>query len=78
MTEHAIGDIKVTPGALEVLDKLHHEGPTSDEDLPCTVGMAELVTLGIAKRDYTKTKKNLLTDKGTIVAALHYRDHPKE
>lgn len=37
-----------------------------------------LIMIGVANKDYTKRQSNLLTDKGKIMAAMHYRDNPPE
>jgi len=76
MSQHQIGDILVSGGAIDVLYKLHHHGPQADGDLPSKSGMSELITIGVAKKDYTKELSNMLTDKGTVMAAMHYRDNP--
>lgn len=78
MTDCQIGDIKVSAGALDVMYKLHFYGPQEDGDLPSKSGMTELIMIGVAKKDYTKRQSNLLTDKGMVMAAMHYRDNPPE
>jgi len=76
MSQHQIGDILVSGAAIDVMYKLYHHGPQADGDLPSKSGMAELITLGVAKKDYSKDLPNMLSDKGRVMAEMHYRDNP--
>jgi hypothetical protein len=76
MSTHQIGDIIVSGGAIDVLYILHHHGPQDDGDIPSKAGLAELITIGVAKKDYSQKLPNSLTDKGKVMAEMHYRDNP--
>lgn len=51
-------------GAKDVLLKLRKYRALDDGDLPSKSGMNELTTLGLADKDYSLPKPNVLTIKG--------------
>ena len=54
----------LTGGAFDTLHKLYFMGAQDDGDLPSKSGMAQLISLGYAKKDYDLVKPNIITRLG--------------
>ena len=67
--------ISLSGAAIDTLHKLFLHGPQDDGDLPSKSWMAELISIGLATKDYERDKANRITSEGELVygKALFYQ-----
>lgn len=72
MSEHQVRAYTLSGAAYDVFTKLYNKGPQEDGDLPSKAGMAELISLSLAKKDPKDAGRNLLTKLGEHEAGVYF------